>query len=343
MTRIGHFLHTRLLWLLIATYILAACLPGPALGLRSISLGTLGTHPLELPAILLAVLLFNAGFGTRFGALRHVGKSSAVVAAGTLANLVVPLLAIFTASALLTYWHNSDEIQSILVGMALVASMPIAGSSTAWAQNAEGDLTVSLGLVLLSTSLSPFTTPLLLHASSWLTIGDYSAGLRALAGQGTGQFLAVFVLVPSVLGMFSRALCGETRSRQMQPAVKIANTLVLLVLCYMNAAVSLPRAVAHPDLDFLAMVVLVTVALSTVTFGSGWLLARLLRLNRAQTAPLVFGLGMSNNGTGLVIATSALADHPLVLLPILFYNLVQHLAAGVADRRLFSPEPQMAE
>lgn len=293
--------------------------------------------------MLLAVLLFNAGFGTRFGALRHVRKSGAVLAAGTLANMVVPLLALFTASGLLSFWHNSDEIQSILVGMALVASMPIAGSSTAWAQNAEGDLTVSLGLVLLSTSLSPFTTPLLLHAASWMTIGDYSKNLRALAGQGTGQFLLMFVLVPSLLGMLARALCGAKRSKQMQPAVKIGNTLVLLVLCYMNAAVSLPRAVAHPDFDYLAMVVLVTIALSMVTFGSGWLLARLLRLNRAQTAPLVFGLGMNNNGTGLVIATSALADHPLVLVPILFYNLIQHLAAGIADRRLFSPQLQTAE
>ena len=28
----------------------------------------------------------------------------------------------------------------------------------------------------------------------------------------------------------------------------------------------------------------------------------------------------------------ALADHPRVLLPIIFYNLVQHLVAGAADR-----------
>jgi hypothetical protein len=28
----------------------------------------------------------------------------------------------------------------------------------------------------------------------------------------------------------------------------------------------------------------------------------------------------------------ALADHPVVLLPIIFYNLVQHLVAGTADR-----------
>ncbi len=52
-------------------------------------------------------------------------------------------------------WHNPDEVQNILVGLALVASMPIAGSSTAWSQNADGDMALSLGLVLGSTLLSP--------------------------------------------------------------------------------------------------------------------------------------------------------------------------------------------
>ncbi len=49
----------------------------------------------------------------------------------------------------------------------------------------------------------------------------------------------------------------------------------------------------------------------------------------------MFGLGMNNNGTGLVLASMALADHPQVLLPIIFYNLVQHLIAGTVDRFLF--------
>ncbi len=42
----------------------------------------------------------------------------------------------------------------------------------------------------------------------------------------------------------------------------------------------------------------------------------------------MFGLGMNNNGAGLVLASVALADHPQVMLPIIVYNLVQHLAAG---------------
>ena len=73
-------------------------------------------------------------------------------------------------------WHNPDEVQNILVGLALVASMPIAGSSTAWAQNADGDLALSLGLVLGSTLLSPLTTPLALHAVGLMATGRLRRG-----------------------------------------------------------------------------------------------------------------------------------------------------------------------
>jgi BASS family bile acid:Na+ symporter len=340
LSSLAHFLHARLLWLLLAVYALASVVPGPALALRRICItpagaGVLGS-PLALPALLLAFLLFNAGLGARFSALRRIRQSSLVMGAGTLVNLAAPLLAILAVSLCMRFWHNSAEFQNVLTGMVLIGSMPIAGSSTAWAQNAEGDLSVSLGLVLLSTALSPLTTPLLLRAGSWLTVGDWSHRLHELAGQGTGSFLLVFVLVPALAGILTRFLLGDDLMRRIQSAIKVGNTAVLVLLCYMNAAVSLPRIVAHPDADFLALVLVVTVFLCIVMFGAGWLLARLLRLDPARQAPLVFGLGMNNNGTGLVVAAGALPDHPLVLLPILLYNLVQHLAAGIADRLLFS-------
>jgi BASS family bile acid:Na+ symporter len=285
--------------------------------------------------VLLALLLFNAGLGARFSAMRHIRQSALLMGAGTLVNLVAPLLAILAVNFCLHFWHSTAEFQNILTGMVLVASMPIAGSSTAWAQNAKGDLTVSLGLVLLSTALSPLTTPLLLRAGSWMTIGEWSQRLHALSRQGTGDFLLAYVLMPAVAGILTRLLLGDGRMQRFQPPIKIVNTAALVLLCYMNAAVSLPRLVARPDADFLALVLLVTVFLCIVMFGAGWLLARLLRLDPARQAPLVFGLGMNNNGTGLVVAGGALADHPLVLIPILLYNLVQHLAAGLADRLLF--------
>lgn len=97
---------------------------------------------------------------------------------------------------------------------------------------------------------------------------------------------------------------------------------------YSNASISLPRVFAEPDWDFLAVTLGLTVGLCLLAFASGWWLGRLLRAEPDQRIALMFGLGMSNNGTGLVLASLALAHLPQVMLPIMFYNLVQHLVAG---------------
>jgi BASS family bile acid:Na+ symporter len=46
----------------------------------------------------------------------------------------------------------------------------------------------------------------------------------------------------------------------------------------------------------------------------------------------MFGLGMNNNGTGLVLAGASLAALPIAVVPVLAYNLVQHLIAGIAAK-----------
>lgn len=347
LSSLARFFHSRILWLLLAVYALAALLPGPALALRGISLpfapaGKLGI-PLTLPALLLAALLFNAGMGARFSALRRIGQSSFVLGVTTFVNMAAPVLAIFAGSFVLRLWHSPTEFQNILTGLVLIASMPMAGSSTTWVHRAEGDLSISLGLVMLSTAISPVTTPLLLRAGSLMTAGDWSHRLGQLSGQGTGGFLLLFVLAPALAGVVARALIGEDRMARMQPPVKIANSMVLLLLCYINAAVSLPQIVANPDADFLVLVLVVTACLCILMFAAGWLLARVLRVSGEQQAPLVFGVGMNNNGTGLVVAAGAIPDHPLVLVPILMYNLIQHLAAGVADRLLSSKPSRSGE
>jgi bile acid:Na+ symporter, BASS family len=164
-----------------------------------------------------------------------------------------------------------------------------------------------------------------------VTNGDYSEDLTELATEGTDAFLTLFVLLPSVLGIATRFLLGEKAINTARPYLKLANIVVLLVLNYVNAAVSLPAAFRQPDIDFLLVTLVIATALCVVSFGGGYVIARTVSANREQEPALIFGMGMNNNGTGLVIAAASLADHPLVMLPIIFYNLVQHLIAGAVD------------
>jgi BASS family bile acid:Na+ symporter len=338
-----HFLHRYFIWIIVFSYFAAAVTPQFGLWLRAVNIGSLptplGAVKLSLPPIMLATLLFNAGLGVSLKELRNAKPKAPIIFAGLFGNLAAPLSMILAISATMTMWHNSEEAQQLLVGLALVAAMPIAGASTAWAQNASGDLVISLGLVLLTTVLSPVTTPLILHAAGFLTTGDYSEDLHELASGEAASFLGVWVIMPSLLGIAGRQLIGDQRFPLMLPYLKLINFLVLFLLNYSNATLVLPEVLAAPDADFLVIVAFIVGLLCIAGFGGGFFLSRLLRTNRSDTASLIFGLGMNNNGSGLVLASVSLADHPQVMLPIIFYNLVQHLFASAVDVSL----PRLAD
>lgn len=344
--RVAHFIHHNFLWFLLGSYAVASVFPAPGLWLRDVSLGEFtlggGTTRLSLSMLMLSFLLLNAGLGVERSQLKNLFQKPLTLVSGLAANLLIPIAFIFGVTLLMRMWHNHDEVQNILVGLALVASMPIAGSSTAWSQNANGNMALSLGLVLCSTLLSPLTTPIALHSVGLMTTGDYSEDLHELASGGTNAFLAVSVILPSILGIVLHAILGNARVGAAKTYLKLGNFAVLFLLIYSNVSISLPQAVRRPDYDFLAVMFVIAIGLCSFAFSAGWAISRLLRVCQGEQTSLMFGLGMNNNGTGLVLASMALADHPAAMLPIIFYNLVQHVVAGGVDRLLLRERPGAA-
>jgi bile acid:Na+ symporter, BASS family len=125
-----------------------------------------------------------------------------------------------------------------------------------------------------------------------------------------------------------RLMVSEGWQTGIMPYLKFINSIVLLLLNYSNASVSLPQAMADRDYDFLAITLAITAGLCLTLFAAGYGLSRLFKLDRAERVSLMFGLGMNNNGTGLVLASLALSSYPNIMVPIIFYNLVQHIVAG---------------
>ncbi|MFZ2407603.1 MAG: bile acid:sodium symporter [Methylobacter sp.] len=330
-----HTIHRFFIWIIVASYFIATLLPGFGIWIREVDLGSIvlfqNKIDLSLPPLMLSVLLFNAGLGVKTKELTQLAHKPLLLLSGLAGNFVTPLAFIIGISVIMKFWHNPEEVQHILVGLALVASMPIAGASTAWAQNANGNLALSLGLVLLS----PLLTPLVLHAAGFVTTGDYSENLHEIAADGVITFLGIWVILPSLLGILAHRLIGEHHLAKAKSHVKLINYCILLLLNYSNASLSLPKALSQPDVDFLAVMLIIVVTLCIAAFATGYLLAQIFRANRKDMASLMFGLGMNNNGTGLVLVSVALADHPQVMLPIIFYNLVQHLTASFVDFALF--------
>jgi len=210
--------------------------------------------------------------------------------------------------------------------------MPIAGSSTAWAQNSNGNLALSLGLVLCSTLLSPLVTPMVFYVLGELASNEYELVLHDLADYSSAAFLGLWVVLPSMMGLGVRFVVPEPRLAAVMPYIKLSNSIILLTLNYSNASVSLPKAVEEHDLDFLAITLSITTCLCVAAFSAAYWLSCLFNLDEAERVSLMYGLGMNNNGTALVLASLALASFPRIMVPIIFYNIIQHLVAGAVNQ-----------
>ena len=233
---LSQFVHHHLLWFLIGAYVMAAVFPTAGLWIRNVSFGDISIFQTNIHGslllLLLAMLMFNAGLGVKTSHLKTLVQRAWVLVAGLTANLLVPIVYIFFITLLLQLWHNPEETQHILVGLALVAAMPIAGASTAWAQNSNGNLALSLGLVLCSTILSPLMTPMAFYVFGEMATEEYETILHDLADYGSGTFLGLWVVLPSLLGLGIRVVIPERSLDAAMPYVKIINALVLLVLNY---------------------------------------------------------------------------------------------------------------
>jgi BASS family bile acid:Na+ symporter len=330
----SYFFHRHLLWFLIAAYIIAVISPDPGLWIRHISFGEITIlqkkTDISLLMVMLAILMFNAGLGLKLAHLKNILQIKYALLAGLAAKLAIPIVYIFCVSIVMRlFWHNALETQHIIVGLALVASMPIAGSSIAWAQNANGNLVLSLGLVFFSTIFSPIVTPEAFHIFGGMASDEYELVLQNIAADGSGTFLVLWVVLPSLLGFVTHLIISDGWQTRLLPYMKLINCIVLVLLCYSNAAISLPQAIAGHNYGFLAVTLIISAGLCAVLFITAYILSRIIKLNLADRVSLMFGLGMSNNATGLVLASMVLSSYPSIMVSMIFYNLAQHIAAGV--------------
>jgi BASS family bile acid:Na+ symporter len=341
---VSGFVHDYFLWLLLASYALAALSPAWGLWVVHVSFGEIpftGGKPrpeLTLPMVLVGVLLVNAGLGVETSRLTTLARSLPLLSAGLAVRLLVPFGFVWVVGQVMASWPDPDESERLVVGLAVLVAMPAAASSTAWSQDANGNMTLSLGLVVISTLLSFLTTPAVLHEFELLANEDTAPDLHRQAGHRTGAFLTACVVLPSVLGIGGRVALGKRKVEAVMPQLKLTNRVILLLINYANGSVFLPKVMADPSWDFLAVTLGWSVGLSLLTFASGLVLARLFRTGPAERASLVFGLGMTQVMTALVLASVAVPAHTRVMLPIIIYNLVQNLAAGVAAY-LLDPGP----
>ncbi|WP_051942562.1 bile acid:sodium symporter family protein [Streptacidiphilus rugosus] len=317
----------RLLWIMLLAYVLAAARPGPGQALRGVTLARFDGAAFPLQAGLLALMVFNAGLTARSEALPALLRHPRALLVGIASNALLPTLLLGVGALAADGWHNVHEAQSLLVGLALVGAMPVAAGATVFAQGSEGNATLTLGLVVGSTLLSPLTIPLGLHLGGFLASGPYAADLHAVAEHACSAFAVLAVVLPCAAGLLTGRLLGA-RLGPVLPLVRAAGLAVVVLLSYTNACGALRQVVERPDPDYLVLVVVAAAAMCGGSFLSGWVLAGRLGVPRADAIALTYASGMNNSSAGAVVAATRLPGNPAVLLPILAYSLLQKVLAS---------------
>ena len=151
---------------------------------------------------------------------------------------------------------------------------------------------------------------------------EYEKILQGLAAYGSGAFLGLWVVLPSLRGIAVRLIISKDWQTSKMHYLKFINNIVLLLMNYSNASVSLPQAIADRDYDFLACTFAISAGLCLTLFAAGYVMSRLFTLEQDDSTLLMFGREMNNNGTGLVLASLALPSYPNIMVPIIFYDLI---------------------
>jgi BASS family bile acid:Na+ symporter len=330
--RLAHFVRRHFLWFLLASYGLAALWTAPGLAMRHWQWTSAGFEevPLSLPLLLLAVMLFSAALLTDLSQIRIVSRHPVVLGVALLAVWLGPALLVLAAGWIVPALVDGEETSGLLVGLALVATMPVANSSVGWTQNAAGNLGLGLALVVLSILLSPWVTPNLLSLLGMSLSPREQADCERLVSQFSGVFFIIWVILPTAAGLACRYLLRPARVAHVASWFTLASAAALLLLNYINSALALPR-VREASMSLLLATAAFAAALSVVGLVLGWALAWLLRVQPPTRAALMFGLSMKHTGLALILAGAVLADQPLAILIIVLATLVQHVMAGVVQ------------
>ncbi len=319
-------------WLLVGCYALAAVWPAPGVAMRQweSTAWDSGTVPFSLPLLLLAVMLFCAALLTDLSQIHLVSHHPFVLLAALVLVWLGPALLVLVAGALVPRAVDGPATAGLLVGLALVATMPVANSSVGWTQNARGNLGLSLALVVLSITLSPWVTPNLLRLLGMSLSEQEQAYCEAIVAQFSGIFFIIWVILPTAAGLVCRYLLSPGRVMRVESWFGLASGAALLMLNYINSALALPKVHNSPASVLLATTLLAA-ALSVVGLVFGWAVAWLLRVKPPTRSALMFALSMKHTGLALIVAGAVLADQPLAILMIVLATLMQHILAGAVQ------------
>lgn len=262
---------------------------------------------------ILVVLMFQLGIELDRMAFVRVIRRPAAVAAGLIGQLLLlPLIAFGVACA----FRLSPVF---FMGLLLVACCPGGSSSNVFTQLAKGDVALSVTLTALSSLITLFTIPLVMHFVARFVALHADAAIDLPAGKLLVQNL-VLLFLPMV---------GGALFRRFRPIAAFRTGTVLKRLAF--PALMLLAAIfflqyAETIIENLSLLGMTSALLILTAMLAGGLLARSFRLGKVARRTIVIEVGMQNAAQAIAIAASPLIfDNGAMAIPAIVYALVMNV------------------
>ena len=232
-----------------------------------------------------------------------------------LAILAVSLVVMPVASRLLSGLLFSDP--NIVIGATLEYCVPVAVVCFMWTSMYDGNLSLALATILVSTVLAPFTIPVTLKLLLGATV------VVDVVSMMTN--MVFMIALPALAGMLLNDATHGWGHERLSPAITPAVRILLMVILASNST-QMSDYVRHltPELAGAALYILV---FASCGFLLGMGLARLFGVDRATFVTMCFGVGMRNISAGAVIAAQFFPGE--VVFPVMMGTLFQQMLAGI--------------
>jgi BASS family bile acid:Na+ symporter len=205
----------------------------------------------------------------------------------------------------------------LAVGMMLLAASPGGTTANLFSHLFRGDVALNISLTAINSVIAVVTLPLITNLAIALFLpGDETLGLQL------GKTLEVFAIVlgPVILGMLVRRWRPSFADRMDKP-VRIASVIILAVVI-VGAIVSN----LEPLLENAARLAGITVLFCVLSLGIGYLVPRLLHVERPQAIASSFEIGIHNATLAIVIAQTVIGNVELSL-PAAVYGVLMFFVA----------------
>lgn len=341
LARWGQLLHHYFLPILFGVYVLAALAPGPGAAIREYPVSLLPGPVIHAPLLMVALLLFCAAVTIDWSQVGEVVNRPSLLLTALLAGWLGPALAVAALGTLLPQLFEVRATSDMLVGLTVVAAMPVANSSAGWTQNSGGNVALCLALIVLSIFLSPLATPQMLELMGYALEPSETMKIERLVTEFSGAKFIVWVILPSTLGAIVAWLAGRERIANLKPLIRLVTLADILLLNYANGSLAARKAWTEESWTTLLAAMLIGAAVSVFGLLIAAGLAKAFQLQTATRTALLYGLSMKHTGLALVLAgaSEAMKDSPRVILVIMMATLLQHVAAALVDWRLEYAKP----